>query len=110
VGGFPSPCSPNSPDDYLIHSQYDILNSSNDFILQITDNIIENPELIVTEKNSQTDVIPIFNFDNDIIDWFKSICELTNNEKDIIKIKDIYDKFKESIHFRNMTNSLILLF
>lgn len=41
----------------------------------------------------------------DIISWFKDNFELTNNIKDIVKIKDIYEHFINSNIYNNMTKN-----
>ena len=41
----------------------------------------------------------------DIISWFKDNYELTNNTKDIVKIKDIYEHFMNSNIYNNMTKN-----
>ena len=89
----------------------------------ITNNIIESNNIIEfenTESNNNIielentepnyniiqietiDSESVFNFDNDIIVWFKLNYELTNNKEDTIKLKDIYDVFSNSIHFTSM--------
>ena len=39
----------------------------------------------------------------DIISWFKNTFELTNNKDDILKVKEIYEIFRCSDHYENMT-------
>ena len=74
-------------------------------ILPITDNINEDNIIEINddiELPCSSEHI-IFNFDNDIIDWFKLNYELTNNKNDTIKVKDIYEFFTKSTHYENMT-------
>jgi hypothetical protein len=66
-------------------------------IIEPEDNIIELDDIELPCSSE-----PIFNYDNDIIDWFKLNYELTNNKEDIIKLKDIYDVFSKSIQYRSM--------
>lgn len=40
-----------------------------------------------------------------IIQWFVDTYELTENIDDICKVKDLYDKFTESIYFANLTRN-----
>jgi hypothetical protein len=80
-------------------------NDSTSEILSITDNIIELPcslELQHLTKNLESSN-KIFNFDNDIINWFKLNFQLTENKNDTLKVKDIYEIFTKSSHYENMT-------
>jgi hypothetical protein len=83
-----------------------IINKLETVILPITDNIIESivaeQATIVTLSEVEIELQPVFNFDNDIIDWFKLNYELTNNKEDTIKVKDIYEMFTKSTHYKSM--------
>ena len=86
-----------------------------DNILPITDLNITNNISIIEHKpkfNFDKDItnnISIiehktkFNFDKDIFTWFTNTFKLTENNYDIIKIKDIYKLFTKSFHYNNMT-------
>jgi len=88
------------------------LNITNN-ILPITDLNITNNTLPITNLNITNNILPItdlsiieskikFNFDKDIITWFNETFKLTENNNDIIKVKDIYKLFTKSFHYCNM--------
>ncbi len=63
---------------------------NNNYILHFPDSILNRTEDYL--KNS-----------DDIYNWFTENYEFTHNNKDIIKIKDIYNHFKISDYFLNLT-------
>jgi hypothetical protein len=65
--------------------------------LNITNNILPITDLSIIESEIK------FNFDKDIITWFTNTFKLTENNNDIIKVKDIYKLFNISFHYDNMT-------
>jgi len=75
----------------------------NENTLPITDTIIANN---LVNNNINLSIIEPkikFIFDKDIIIWFTDTFKLTKNNNDIIKVKDIYDIFKQSTYYKNMT-------
>ena len=41
----------------------------------------------------------------DLLGWFKEKYQLTKNKKDILKIKDVFEHFKCSDYFSNLTKN-----
>ena len=41
----------------------------------------------------------------DIITWFQNNYELTNDKSDVLKVKDVYDRFTRSHNFEHMTKA-----
>jgi hypothetical protein len=80
-----------------LKDQHIILNK----IFELKIQYITQPiKLIIPPKVNQLEEI---NYDNDIIDWFKSNYELTNNKELIIRVQDIYKNFKQSIFYNSKT-------
>jgi putative DNA primase/helicase len=63
-----------------------------------------NFELIIPEqvRNKTTAYLMV---SDDISEWINEIFEKTNNEKDIIKLKDIFKTFKESDFYSNFSKN-----
>ena len=91
----------NKLDDDILNNNVILLKNTNSSSSAVEDNI-DTP----IKKSSSTTVTKLSVLTAcDIITWFKDNYNLTDDEKDVLKIKDVYERFTNSYNFEHMTKA-----
>lgn len=65
----------------------------------------KNDYKLVIPKSIQDRTTLYLELSNNIVQWFKDNYEYTNENKDICKMKDLYESFSNSMYFVNLSKS-----